>query len=1061
MKNIVQTKTLSLLLAFAMLLSLVPGMGLTALAYNGNPYASLVESTTTVKFNNIDWYIIADDSTAVDAGTVTLLAKEPICASKFHGSSNAYSSSTVKTYLDSLTATGGAFADVADAIVSTDLEDVTVTGAKLWLLSTSEAKELTQDVRKCSQASGAENKNWWLRSPGNAAGKASCMFGWNGYLDDNGYSVTKEYGVRPALKLDLSKVTFVSVNLSGGANATVSGGSTTQAYFNCGSNRSEMTPVTYTASDGYKFPKTSAAYGTTNDITVTRTSDTVITVSGTPTATATSIAVPDAKSEVDEITWEGSILNSLTDSNGITVTGDGIAYAAAGLMFEQHRGPINFSASNGYFTKIVITCNELENSSGATISGFTQSGNTLTWTGESANVTIPQNGRGLSLYGVTSIKFTGVGLIPTVDKSALETAITAAETLYDSIKDDTDYSTIASTLKTAIDTAKEVADSATADQDAVDTANGAISDATTTAVVGMINALPASTEVTTSDKDKIEAVRAAYDNLTDAQKESFDTDTLKKLTDAETALQDAIDTETAQGATDTINALPAADKVTTADKDAIEAARKAYNDLTDDQKKKVSDDTLKKLTDAEDALKAAGVSDTINTLPAADEVTTADKDAIEKARKAYNDLTDDQKKKVSDDTLKKLTDAEDALKAAGVSDTINALPAADEVTTADKDAIEKARKAYDALTDEQKAYVPAETLKKLTDDESALAVATANEAINALPAADEVTTANKDAIEAARKAYDALTDEEKEKIAPETLKKLTDAESALAVAEANKAISELPAADKVTTADKNAIEAARKAYDALTDEEKAQIAPETLKKLTDAEDALATATVSDEIKALPAAAEVTTDNKAAIAAARKAYDALTDEQKAYVAPETLKKLTDAETALAVAEANKAISELPDADKVTLADKDAIEVARKAYDALTDEEKAKIAPEMLKKLTDAESALAVVEVNEAINALPASGKVTMADKAAIKAARAAYDALSADQKARVSSDTLKKLTDAEAALAAAENATSPQTGDNSHMGLWIAIMILSLCALATMLFIGKKKRGFDR
>ena len=41
------------------------------------------------------------------------------------------------------------------------------------------------------------------------------------------------------------------------------------------------------------------------------------------------------------------------------------------------------------------------------------------------------------------------------------------------------------------------------------------------------------------------------------------------------------------------------------------------------------------------------------------------------------------------------------------------------------------------------------------------------------------------------------------------------------------------------------------------------------------------------------------------------------------------------------------------------------------------------------------------------------------------------------------------------------AKTPQTGDNSHMGLWIAIMILSLCALATMLFIGKKKRVFDR
>ena len=42
-----------------------------------------------------------------------------------------------------------------------------------------------------------------------------------------------------------------------------------------------------------------------------------------------------------------------------------------------------------------------------------------------------------------------------------------------------------------------------------------------------------------------------------------------------------------------------------------------------------------------------------------------------------------------------------------------------------------------------------------------------------------------------------------------------------------------------------------------------------------------------------------------------------------------------------------------------------------------------------------------------------------------------------------------------------NPTSPQTGDNSHMGLWIAIMILALCGLAATLFIGKKKRVFDR
>ncbi|MBQ7645929.1 MAG: Ig-like domain-containing protein, partial [Clostridia bacterium] len=39
--------------------------------------------------------------------------------------------------------------------------------------------------------------------------------------------------------------------------------------------------------------------------------------------------------------------------------------------------------------------------------------------------------------------------------------------------------------------------------------------------------------------------------------------------------------------------------------------------------------------------------------------------------------------------------------------------------------------------------------------------------------------------------------------------------------------------------------------------------------------------------------------------------------------------------------------------------------------------------------------------------------------------------------------------------------SPQTGDNSHLGLWITLMMLSLFGIAATLFIGKKKRVFDR
>ena len=56
-----------------------------------------------------------------------------------------------------------------------------------------------------------------------------------------------------------------------------------------------------------------------------------------------------------------------------------------------------------------------------------------------------------------------------------------------------------------------------------------------------------------------------------------------------------------------------------------------------------------------------------------------------------------------------------------VIDMINALPAPNKVKVSDKTAIRAARAAYDSLTAEQKALVPADTLKKLTDDEAALA----------------------------------------------------------------------------------------------------------------------------------------------------------------------------------------------------------------------------------------------------------------------------------------------------------------------------------------------------
>ena len=77
-----------------------------------------------------------------------------------------------------------------------------------------------------------------------------------------------------------------SIMISGGANAATSGGNTNQVGLT-----GAMTTVTYTANTGYYFAE--FADISSNGITARRTSSTVVTVSGTPTADAT-ITVPDA-----------------------------------------------------------------------------------------------------------------------------------------------------------------------------------------------------------------------------------------------------------------------------------------------------------------------------------------------------------------------------------------------------------------------------------------------------------------------------------------------------------------------------------------------------------------------------------------------------------------------------------------------------------------------------------------------------------------------------------------------------------------------------------------------
>lgn len=187
-------------------------------------------------------------------------------------------------------------------------------------------------------------------------------------------------------------------------------------------------------------------------------------------------------------------------------------------------------------------------------------------------------------------------------------------------------------------------------------------------------------------------------------------------------------------------------------------------------------------------------------------------------------------------------------------------------------------------------------------------------------------------------------------------------------------------------------------------------------------------------------------------------------------------------------AAKAVDDLIDAiGDVTLTDdcKAKIDAARTAYDALTDTQKALVSK--LDILTDAEAKLAQLKkeaadkaaVDDVIAKIDAIGKVKLDkdSKAKITAARAAYDALDDELKAQVTnyntllaaekryqqlrdkqnandgstSDSADGKTDSKTD---GKNVKSGNTADNSHLTLWLGGVVVSAAALA---LVARKRR----
>ena len=386
-------------------------------------------------------------------------------------------------------------------------------------------------------------------------------------------------------------------------------------------------------------------------------------------------------------------------------------------------------------------------------------------------------------------------------------------------------------------------------------------------------------------------------------------------------------------------------------------------------------------------------------------------------------------------TAKPTGKSKDEIIAEAVAAEIDALPSEDDITLENVDEMEAAVKAakedYDKLTDEQRSRLPADTADKLSalldklefirlNQQYAEVVAPVQETINLLPVADEITVTNleeiKESAAAARADYAAITPEAAKKLV--NIEKLVEAEAKiksleqyLADMEIVNALKEeilaLPAADTFTKENLSgrteAIEKARAAYQQLSESQKALMDKDGYAELEKLE---AVETRAEEIKALILteveqaknliyALDVTApiEDEDKIIAAREAYDSLTDEQKAMVGESVLNRLTGCEEILAYRKSEEPgdvepevfavktmIDHLPATEEISPQDAETVSSIRAAYEALSDEQKANIPGELLEKLSAAEEKLSEFSVRDIKDAVITVAEATYTGKA---------------------------------------------------------------------------------
>ena len=533
-------------------------------------------------------------------------------------------------------------------------------------------------------------------------------------------------------------------------------------------------------------------------------------------------------------------------------------------------------------------------------------------------------------------------------------------------------------------------------------------------LMSRIDAIPV--PATLQDLATVQAIRSDYDNLTPAQQDLITN--IQLLIDAEATLQELQDEIDA--VITLINLL--GNPTQLFDEPAIQAARSAYDALAPLQQALVTN--IQDLIDAENGIVGlyAGIDDVIlqiDSLP--NPIRLVDETTVIGIRTAYETLTLEQQAYVTN--LIDLQDAETGIMI--LRDEIdNVLEMIDNlqspVMVAYEFDIDAARLAYDALTEEQKTYIT--NLSTLTDAEADYQtlldeIDDVMEMINNLQS--PVMLAHETDIEAAREAYDALTEEQK--IYVLNYSTLTTAE-----ADYQTLLDEIDAVNElinnletpVLIAHDADIEAARAAYDALTSEQQLRVT--NYSTLTDAETDLATLyaeieVVNNLIGELND--PITLEDDQAVLEAQEAYEALTDEQKTYIVGFPTLEAAMATIDVLKADINAVIALINGLDiPITLSQETAIEAARTAFEELTTYEKTFV--NNILDLVDAEADYQSLldEIDAVIGLiLDLNDPITIADEQAILEVREAFDDLTTEQQSFIVN--LSDLTDAEAELVA--------------------------------------------